>query len=460
MTMSKILSIAGITIRTAIRSRVVVTLLALLVLVIVGLPLTVQGDGTLSGHVQIVLNYTLSLAGLLLAVVTIWIGCAAVSMEIQQRQIHLVVTKPVYARDIWLGKWLGIVLMDALLVCFAGAITLGLLYWTTRPAKLTVEESQRLREEILVARREILPEPLDLRDEARTLLNERRRQGVVPADITPEDALDTLQHSLLIRAHSIPSGFKRGWTFRLPRKPSPEHPLFLEYHFSSSDQSRNPIAGVWMAGPAANDMVFDARKTATPGGVYSVQVPPSAVGSDGTLVIEYANVNPVPITVVFPLEDGIKLYLREGSFMPNFGRALLLQFSQLAFLAAVGLAAGTFFSMPVAAFTSVWIVLLVHISGYLQSMAGKEVYFTNHGEAAGNPGLLDYFFHFVFRFLNVIVRPLEAPRYLEMLTGGELITWTLVLDNVLFRIVVYSGLLAAAGAWVLSRREIALPANN
>jgi hypothetical protein len=47
-----------------------------------------------------------------------------------------------------------------------------------------------------------------------------------------------------------------------------------------------------------------------------------------------------------------------------------------------------------------------------------------------------------------------------MLTGGELITWTLVLDNVLFRIVVYSGLLAAAGAWVLSRREIALPANN
>ena len=47
-----------------------------------GLPLTVKGDGTIEGQVQIVIGYTLGLASVLLSMSTLWAGCAAVSAEI------------------------------------------------------------------------------------------------------------------------------------------------------------------------------------------------------------------------------------------------------------------------------------------------------------------------------------------------------------------------------------------
>ena len=87
--MNKILAIAGIAIRNAVRSRIVIILLGILLLVIVGLPLTVKGDGTIAGQVRVLLGYTLGLVSFILSLTTLWAGCAAVSLEIQERQIHL-----------------------------------------------------------------------------------------------------------------------------------------------------------------------------------------------------------------------------------------------------------------------------------------------------------------------------------------------------------------------------------
>ena len=82
--MRAVSAIALLTIRTAIRSRVVLSLLTVLLLVTVGLPLTVKGDGTLEGHIQIVIGYTLGMATFLLSISTLWSGCAAVSAEIAE----------------------------------------------------------------------------------------------------------------------------------------------------------------------------------------------------------------------------------------------------------------------------------------------------------------------------------------------------------------------------------------
>ena len=101
--MNRILAIAGIAIRNAVRSRVVIILLGILLLVIIGLPLTVKGDGTIAGQVRILLSYTLGFVSFILSLATLWAGCAAVSLEIQEKQIHLVVTKPVRRVQIWLG---------------------------------------------------------------------------------------------------------------------------------------------------------------------------------------------------------------------------------------------------------------------------------------------------------------------------------------------------------------------
>ncbi len=83
--MRQLFAIARLAMSNAIRSRVVASLLALLVLAVLVLPLTIKSDGTLAGHVRIVLSYTLGLSFAILTLATVWAGCAAVSLEIRDK---------------------------------------------------------------------------------------------------------------------------------------------------------------------------------------------------------------------------------------------------------------------------------------------------------------------------------------------------------------------------------------
>src|SRR5690606_28297067 len=123
--MKRIGGLAIITLRNAVRSRIVAILLCALVLVILGMPLAVRGGGTASSHIQILITYTLGFASFLLAMSTLWAGCSAISTEIQRRQIQLIVTKPVRGYELWLGKWIGLLLLNALFLTLAGLMTYG-----------------------------------------------------------------------------------------------------------------------------------------------------------------------------------------------------------------------------------------------------------------------------------------------------------------------------------------------
>ncbi|MBN1269227.1 MAG: ABC transporter permease [Kiritimatiellae bacterium] len=452
--MRRILSISAITIRSAVRSRTVITLLALLLLAIVGLPLTIRGDGTLAGHVQILLSYTLGLAAVLLAIQTVWIGCTAVSAEIEDRQMQLVVTKPVHTWEIWLGKWFGILILSTCLLAFAGAATYGLLRWTTRPARLSAEDQRRLREEVLVARRALRPLPIDLDRPARRILAERRAAGDLPDDVTDEQAYQAIRERLRLEANAVATGMKRRWEFRLPAVPGEEQPLFLRYKLTSSGRPGQEIEGLWFAGPEPNPDTFQKPARSVSTAVYEVRVPPEAVGPDGRLVVEYANINPDPVTILFAGEDDLELLLYAGSFEANYLRGLLVLFIELAFLAAIGLTAGSLFSMPVAVFTSAWIVLLTNIGRYLQSMAARQVFFDRHGAPYAGPTFWDHFFRWFFKFMSALVRPLQGPNPLELLSAGQIVSWALVGFAFLARVAVYTTVLALFSSWVLGRREL------
>ena len=180
--MNKVFAIAGIAIRNAVRSRIVIILLGVLVLAIVGLPLTVKGDGTLTGQARILLGYTLGLVSFILSLATLWAGCAAVSLEIQERQIHLIVTKPVRCAQIWLGKWLGLLILNAALIVFSGTVVYFLLRWTARPEKMSAEQRAELRDNVLIACTVLKPEPIRVDDAARAELKtvQARNHGTAP----------------------------------------------------------------------------------------------------------------------------------------------------------------------------------------------------------------------------------------------------------------------------------------
>ena len=75
--------------------------------------------------------------------------------------------------------------------------------------------------------------------------------------------------------------------------------------------------------------------------------------------------NPNETALLFPLEDGMEVLYPEGGFALNFARGLGIIFCWMALLAALGLAAASFLSFPVATFFSLAMLVVVLSSGTL-----------------------------------------------------------------------------------------------
>jgi hypothetical protein len=148
--MQRILAIAWLTWKAALRFKLFLVIAGLLILAVVGLPLVIKDDGTARGFTQIILTYTLSAITALLGISTLWLACGTLARDIEECQIQVVATKPIARWQIWLGKWFGIISLNAALLAISGACVFGLLQW--RATKLPADEQKVLRSEVLVAR--------------------------------------------------------------------------------------------------------------------------------------------------------------------------------------------------------------------------------------------------------------------------------------------------------------------
>ena len=134
--MNKVLTIAGLTWKSALRYRLFWIVAALLAAAVVGLPLILKTDGTAQGLTEILLTYTLTAVTTLLGFVTLWLSCGAMAKDVEECQMQVVSVKPIARWQIWLGKWFGILSMNAVLLGLSGAAIYGLLQW--RASHLTI----------------------------------------------------------------------------------------------------------------------------------------------------------------------------------------------------------------------------------------------------------------------------------------------------------------------------------
>lgn len=458
--MNSIFAIALISIRNAIRSRIVIVLLAFLVITLVGLPLTLQGDGTLGGHVRVLLRYTLGLTTLILSIATVWASCAAISTEIRDRQIQMIVSKPVHPIQIWLGKWLGLMVVNTifLLLCFVS--TYLALHVTTQPGRWADDELEQLHAEILVAQRKIYPRPARVDEEVIRRYQIGRARGEWPPEITLDELRSPIERSVRTQMNSVPAGSTNQWEFVLPSLPARDRPLILRYRFSSSVLDMEPVPATWTIGAPQSSNRRHVDVELPPRTWHSLAIMPDRVDDNGRLTVEFANHHQRPVTVIFNPNEGLHLMVYAGGFAMNYVRAGLLILFHLAFLAAVGVTAGAFFSIPVAAMTSFYALLVLYTGHFIGRIAQGDVTVAHtHGpeEAAGWTHLLDGVSHTVYRGLHYLIRPLEGANPLELVAVGEWIAWTEVGYMFLVKVILYSGVLMALGAWHMARKEVALP---
>jgi len=350
--MQRLFAICWLTWKAALRFRLFLVIAALLLVSVVALPLIVKDDGTAQGFTQILLTYTLSVITGLLGLSTLWLSCGTLARDIEECQIQVVATKPIARWQIWLGKWLGIMSLNAALLALSGACVYGLLYW--RAARLPAAEQKVLHEQVLIARGSAKPVNLDADIDAQTRSILRQRLASNPELANSADLPEVLKQirGLVVAGRQVvPPGYSRTWQIDLgfARNFLRDKPLQLRVKFNAAQKSvSGTFLALWQVGEPNVTPIWQTPEpeSLAPDTFHEFQIPPNLFNSQGVLTVLF--VNPNDTALVFPLDDGMEVLYPEGGFALNFARGLGIIFCWMGFLAALGLMAASFLSFPAA----------------------------------------------------------------------------------------------------------------
>jgi hypothetical protein len=461
----RILAIAGLTWKSAFRYRLFWILAALLAGAVVGLPLLLKDDGTAKGLVQILLTYTLSAVATLLAMATLWLACGTLAKDVEECQLQMVTVKPIGRWQVWLGKWLGILALNAMLLALSGAAIFFLLQW--RSAHLPPDEQKILRDEIFVARASLKERPPNLQP----LIDQQVKQRLAeieksnPAELSEINKVEIRkQVTEEIKASTtvVPPGYGRFWVIDLHTLPerTQDGTFQVRVQFHASDP--NPEATYetyWIIGPPDSSRAVKMRQVLPPDSFQEFQVPAHLLDAKGRLIIDFYNASEA--SLMFPADEGFELLYYENTFEVNFVRGLLIILCWLALLAAVGLAAASQLTFPVAAFASMAVLLMGLSSGTLQTVVDQGT-ITTYNSSSGGYGhsFLDPVFVPVFHGALEIIKLVEGFSPVDLLSTGRSITWTMLGLAVSQIVVLLGGVFCAVGIILLTRRELATAQGN
>jgi hypothetical protein len=461
--MQPLLAITWLTWKAAFRFRLFLVIAVLLLASVVGLPLLLKDDGTAQGFTQIVLTYTLSVTTGLLGLSTLWLACGTLARDIEECQIQVVSTKPIARWQIWIGKWLGIVSLNAALLVLAGASVFGMLQW--RASQLPAAQKSAVREQVLVARGSAREKNYDaeIDDATDKALQDRLKQVAVPAEEIPQ-VRAFIREQIKSSYQLVPGqGADRRWRIHLgePAAYLKDRPLQLRVKFMGASPTPNgTYLAVWVVGdPTKRTPWVSEAMSLAPDTFHEFTIPANLMDPDGTLTIFYKNVNPG--AVLFPLEDGMEVLYPESSFALNYARGVGIIFCWMALLAAIGLAAASFLSFPVAAFVSLAALAVALSTGTLANAVAEGGILarnTETGRMAHTPidGIIIPAFQGVLYIINLArdFSPIDA------LSTGRNISWP-ELGRAFGQIVLLlGGIVMVFGIFVFNRRELATAQGN
>jgi hypothetical protein len=460
--MQRLLAIAWLTWKAALRFRLFLVLAVLLLASVVGLPILIKDDGTARGFTQILLTYTLSVITALLGLSTLWLSCGTLARDIEECQMQVVAVKPVARWQIWLGKWLGIMSLNAALLALSGACIYGLLQW--RAAKLPVAEQKVLREQVLVARGSARERNYDreIDAEAEQVLQERLKANPVTTADLPEVRRQIreqvkAQYQIVLPATYHEWQIDLGFAKNFLR----DRPLQLRVKFNAAQRSPSgTIAALWQVGVPQKTRLWRSKPMSlAPDTFHEFQIPPNLFDDKGVLTIIF--VNPNDTALLFPLEDGMEVLYPEGGFALNFVRGLGIIFCWMALLAALGLAAASFLSFPVAAFFSLAVLVVALMSGTLAEAVESGTIVGGNGETGvmGHSGA-DVVLMPMFKGIVAVVSLVKNFSPIDSLSSGRSIPWSELGLAIAQIVLLPGGIIGLIGVGLFSRRELATAQGN
>ena len=441
------LALASQTLVATLRSRVASGVFLLLAIATILLPNAIQGDGTQLGQLKIFMTYALGLIVVTLSVFSVLLGCVSACMDIKERQIDLLISKPVHPFQIWLGKWIGIGAILLLMVSLLAALAFATIQMKMNDQELSDATRSELFQHIGVSKSILLPQEFLHTSNARP-----------PSEWNPFPRLAVNNKVPLTPPLTVPPGGVLHRTFYSSPPPTEAAALLLRYKVSTAHAGPTPLKTVWHVGPAREESVFVIRQQAASGRESTLPLSREAMDDRGTVWVSLHNVTEPPIPLYFLSNTDLVLEVGASRFGVTLGKAFLVIFFKLMFYAGLGLTAGYLFSIPVAGLVSLVIVLIFQMDSYIHTLASHGVF----GELSGSEAhrsFLAWPLRILYKCLDAVVEPIPEVSPVSLLTSGLHFSWHWVTWTLFLYLIVYGLGLGILGAEIIKRREMGLTLN-
>ncbi len=447
--MRSIWAVATNTIKQAIRMKVAAVFLILLLVLLPVMGFSATGDGTLKGRLQTFVSYGLSLTGILLSLLTIIISIYTVASDIEQRQIYTVITKPIRRFEFLLGKLLGVILLDMILLSLFAAIIYTITVYTPKFVNTTEIERMQVNNEFFTARASLTVPPLDVSQEVEETYKKLERSNELPENVPYEEIIArlTMQKQLAKRAADV--GQILTWEFNNV-EPLDEY-MFIRFKY---DVAVNPpdmqVYGRWIVGDYQYIKYGTESKTRIHDDVYKnsvrdfheIVVPAEVIPEHGRLAVAFQNY-PLNSTVIFFPPDGIEVLYKADTFTSNFIRVTFLILCRLIFLACLGILASSFLSFPVA-------ILLCLVLFSTSCFSGFVI--DSFGFLGENVGII---YNYTLKWMVRLLPQFDKYNPTKFIVPGLLLSWKALAGCAAVMVGIKAFLLLVLALIIFSFREIA-----
>ncbi|MSR18960.1 MAG: hypothetical protein EXS00_07335 [Phycisphaerales bacterium] len=485
-------AIAHTVIKEAMRLRISTLFIGIVLVSLPLIPLWIDPASPLRYQIQTFIARATGIAFGCAACMTILLACATTSFEMRDRQIWQLLTKPVSRLNYLVGKWLGVVLVDAILLAVAALAIVGYTEFLRTRDSVDLRDAQAVTNEVLVARQAVRP---TFEEPTREFLMDAVDRTIAEDSTLQQDIADGLKEDrtvrgklaaeeykeFLARQRAVDPGSSRTFRFEgigdtVSEVTAASETLditgFFRYLFSSAAYEGQPLSLRFFLHTGASSshethpVIFLFPKTGmwidrmyVPAQGHEIQLPHSLIEPDGSLRLEVQNVGfdgqnhyPGASTIFFDA-DGLEILYAAGTFEGNFFRAMVIDLAKLSFIAMLGVCAGSVLSFPVSCLVAFTLFLVALLSPFLA--ISLEYYWAPQGS-----GIIVRALHGVVKGVAFasqwMLGAFGNTRASDRLTEGRLITWEDVGRAVGLIGFGWSLLVLAVGYSVLRRKEIAI----
>jgi len=450
--MRSIWAVGRNTIAQAVRMKVAIIFIILLVVLLPLMGIVVTGDGTLKGKLQTFVSYGLGLTNLLLCLLTLIVATYTISSDLKQRQIYTVLTKPIRRIELLTGKLLGVLVLDLVLLVLFGGVIYGFARYMPKLAKATDAEIVQAQNEFFTARASLTPKPVDVSEDVEKTYTELQSQGRLPSNMTTQQIKSQLARQKELATRAASPGYVLMWQFENVNLIDADQKLFIRFKY---DVSVNPpdlnVYGRWMVGDDRPEYAGTAAAVPWDSGVRSdgirifreIEIDGKYVADDGYLAIMFQNLPQLNDTVVIFPPDGLEILYKTTTFESNFIRACGLIFLRLVFLAVLAILASISLSLPVA----ILLCAVVYFSGLASGFILESFDYLNQSASI--------IYTFTVRPIMKMLPHFDKFSPTEFIVPARVITWSILTQAIVSMVLIKSLILWLLSVLIFKRKEIA-----